>query len=119
MLPTSKEVVLATPIVRIDARALVDRDQFHATFAEKFGFFDGYGRNMDAWIDCMSTLRDTKEALTQVHIGAEDTLTILLEHYDVLRDEAPKHWRYLIECAAFLNLRAVEAGERPLIAFAF
>lgn len=45
-------------IVRIDARRIVDLDSFHDVFAEAFGFFGGYGRNMDAWIDCMSSLDD-------------------------------------------------------------
>ncbi len=79
---------MTSPVVEIDARALVSRDKFHATFAETFGFFEGYGRNMDAWIDCMGYLRKRHSGMTQFHIGADQTLTIRLNHHEVLRDEA-------------------------------
>jgi len=34
----------------------MDWETFHDEFQEKMGFFDGYGRNMDAWIDCMGDM---------------------------------------------------------------
>jgi RNAse (barnase) inhibitor barstar len=44
------------PLVRIDGTRLQSWDAFHSAFASAFGFPDFYGRNMDAWIDCMTSL---------------------------------------------------------------
>jgi hypothetical protein len=41
-------------IVRIDTRLITDWASFHDVFARSFGFPDYYGRNMDAWNDCMT-----------------------------------------------------------------
>jgi len=42
------------PFVRVDATHIRDWDNFHDVFADAFGFPDFYGRNMDAWVDCMT-----------------------------------------------------------------
>ncbi len=76
--------------VRIPAATLVGRDQFHDTFAKLFGFPPWYGKNMDAWIDCMSYLRYPDAGMTKIHISPTQTLTILIDDYEVLRDAAPK-----------------------------
>ena len=47
---------METSVVQIDARRIVDRATFHNVFAEAFGFFDGYGCNMNTWIDCLTSL---------------------------------------------------------------
>jgi RNAse (barnase) inhibitor barstar len=43
-------------LVKLDTRRIRDWDTFHDLFAEVFGFPGFYGRNMDAWIDCMTWL---------------------------------------------------------------
>ena len=45
-------------VVRLDCDRITDWDSFHAVFAEVFGFPNFYGRNMNAWIDCMTYLDD-------------------------------------------------------------
>ena len=42
------------PVVRIDGDRIVDWDTFHNVFTEAFGFPGFYGRNMNAWIDCLT-----------------------------------------------------------------
>ncbi|WP_206361205.1 barstar family protein, partial [Pseudomonas viridiflava] len=37
-----------------DANLISDWQTFHNVFAEQFGFPVFYGRNMDAWVDCLS-----------------------------------------------------------------
>lgn len=39
---------------RIDGNILADWEKFHDFFADTFDFPHYYGRNMDAWNDCMS-----------------------------------------------------------------
>jgi hypothetical protein len=53
-------------LVRLDCRRLVDWESFHTAFAEAFGFPLYYGRNMNAWIDCMSCLDEPGSGMTNV-----------------------------------------------------
>ena len=43
-----------TKNVQIDGSAISDWNSFHDIFAAAFGFPAFYGRNMNAWIDCMT-----------------------------------------------------------------
>ncbi|WP_454835628.1 barstar family protein [Pseudomonas lini] len=45
-------------MVQVDANLITDWQTFHSVFAQKFGFPGFYGRNMDAWVDCLSYLDD-------------------------------------------------------------
>lgn len=45
---------MITALVSIPADRILDWQSFHDVFAEAMGFPSYYGRNMDAWIDCMT-----------------------------------------------------------------
>jgi RNAse (barnase) inhibitor barstar len=53
-------------VVRLDCDRITDWESFHAVFAEVFGFPSFYGRNMDAWIDCMSYLDKPEVGMSTV-----------------------------------------------------
>lgn len=63
--------------LRLDAREIVDRESFHDLFARELGFPGFYGRNGDAWIDCMSCLREDC-GMTRLLLGPEEVLTLEL-----------------------------------------
>jgi Barstar (barnase inhibitor) len=46
--------VESVPVVEVPMSQINDWDTFHDTFAQALGFPDFYGRNMDAWIDCLT-----------------------------------------------------------------
>src|SRR6202035_4296049 len=50
-----KIITKTTTIVRLQGKDLLTRSTFHDTFATKLHFPSYYGRNMDAWIDVMSS----------------------------------------------------------------
>ena len=54
-------------VVRIDLDPIVDEASFHDVFAKILGFPDFYGRNLNAWIDCMSGLNDPASPMPAVH----------------------------------------------------
>ena len=56
-------------MLRIDATEIVDASTFHSVFATAFGFPPYYGRNMDAWIDCLTFLDDPSSGMTSVHVA--------------------------------------------------
>ena len=43
-------------VLEVDCRQITDWDSFHDVFARACGFPDFYGRNLNAWIDCMTYL---------------------------------------------------------------
>jgi RNAse (barnase) inhibitor barstar len=105
---------MVAPLVRIDARRIVDRESFHDVFAEAFGFFDGYGRNMHAWIDCLSDL-----GLTQITAAPGEVVTLQIDNVDDFAQRCPDLYEDLIDCAAFVNWRDVDRGLSPALAISF
>jgi RNAse (barnase) inhibitor barstar len=88
-------------VARIDARLITSWDAFHDVFASVFRFPDYYGRNMNAWIDCMSDL---------------EPVVVQIDHFDSLQVEI---CAALVDCAAFVNWRCVEAGEPTIITLSY
>ena len=67
------------PLVRIDGTRLRDWEALHNVFASEFGFPDFYGRNMDAWIDCMTSLDSPEDGLTSIHGSVSDPVVLQLD----------------------------------------
>lgn len=106
-------------MIFIDADEIVDGESFHAVFAREFGFPGFYGRNMDAWIDCMSYLDDPTAEMSSVHVAHGETLALVVENAGSLKSRCPQVFADLTECAAFVNWRCVQAGGKPLLALAY
>jgi len=106
-------------VVELDGKKLVGKEQFHNTFAETFGFPDFYGRNMDAWIDCMSSLDFPEDGMTSIHVARGKVLTLKVSNYKYLKKAGESEWLDLLECSAFVNYRRTTPGLNPLIALAF
>jgi Barstar (barnase inhibitor) len=104
--------------VKIDTRQITDRASFHQVCKEVFGFFDGYGRNMDAWIDCMSYL-DEPDGMTKFCLQKDEILHIEISETEDFNKRQPEIFDALIECTAFVNQRYLETGNKPRIALLF
>ena len=107
------------PLVRIDGRRIVDRDSFHDVFAEAFGFPSFYGRNMDVWIDCMSSLGAPADGLAEVHAPQGDVIVLQIDNAEAFARRCPRLYEEFIDCAAFVNWRLLERGKPPVLALAF
>lgn len=103
------------PIIRIDGAALIDWPSFHRVFAEAFGFPSFYGHNMDAWIDCMSSL-DADDGMTTIRGSATDPVVLRIDHARAMPKELLDA---LTESAAFVNWRRLEANEPAILLLAF
>jgi hypothetical protein len=106
----------AMPLVRVDGAQLRDWDSFHSVFASTFGFPGFYGRNMDAWIDCMTSLDAPDDGMTSVHGTATDPVVLQVDDAGVVPKEI---FDALVECAAFVNWRRLEIGEPAILMLAF
>jgi hypothetical protein len=100
------------PVVRIDARRMTNWDTFHRVFADAFGFPDFYGRNMNAWIDCMTSLDEPEDGLTSIHGSANDPVILQIDYANSLSKEL---FEAITECSAFVNWRKLEVGEPAVL----
>jgi len=105
--------------IKIDTRAIKDWKSFHEVFRKDFGFPATYGENLDAWIDCMTSLDDPTAGMSKVHAPKGGVLTLLLEHVDAFAKRCPEIMTALQDAASFVNFRRVERGETPVLALAY
>ncbi len=90
-------------LVSVDCSKIQDWNSFHNESAKVFGFPDFYGRNMNAWIDCMTSLDAPEDGMTKVHAATEHVLTLHLENIGPFREHHPDLYAAIIECTAFVN----------------
>lgn len=106
-------------VVKIDCCRIVDWQSFHDVFSRAMGFPGFYGRNMDAWIDCMSCVDDVQAGMSRVIIEPGERLTIALENASSFQRRCPEQYKALIESVAFVNDRRRETGEASVITLIF
>ena len=106
-------------VVKLDTRRIADWESFHNVFAEVFGFPAFYGRNMDAWIDCMTHLDDPSAGMMKVHAPPGGVLALELEDVDNFIHRCPDQYGAIIECAAFVNWRRIQTGESAVLALSY
>jgi len=106
-------------VIRIDGNRIHDWSTFHDVFAQVFGFPSFYGRNMDAWIDCMSYLDEPSAGMSSIHVAAGEVLSLAVDNAASFKSRCPEQFQALVESAAFVNWRVMEKGGRPLIALGF
>lgn len=100
------------PDVSLDGRRITDWKTFHAECQAVFGFPDFYGRNMDAWIDCMGGVRDD-DGMTRFSLKPDEMLCIEVLHSESLGKKAPEILEALQECSEEVNERCIESGQKP------
>jgi hypothetical protein len=105
--------------VNVDSAAIRDWDTFHDVFKAAFGFPEFYGRNMNAWIDCMTDLDDPGTGMTTVHAPPGGILVLQLEGVGDFMRRCPEQYAAVVECSAFVNWRRLEQGEDPVLALSF
>jgi hypothetical protein len=102
-------------LVRIDTTKIRDWASFHDVFSETFGFPDFYGRNMDAWIDCMTSLDDPAAGMSRIHTPAGGLVTLQLDGVDGFAERCPEQYPAVVDCCAFVNWRRIESGEPAVL----
>lgn len=105
--------------VHLDGTTITDWDSFHDQFSAVLGFPAFYGRNMDAWNDCMTYLDDPAANLASVHVPPGEVLVLSISGASAFKKKCPEIYDALLECAAFVNYRRIEAGDGALLALSF
>ena len=84
-----------------------------------FGFSPGYGKNLDALVDCLTHLDDPKAAMSRVQVLPGQLVLLAIEHADGLTRQAAEQVKSLVDVTAFVNWRRLEKKQLPILAVAY
>lgn len=110
---------MVVSIAKIECQRINDWESFHDEFDRVFGFPDFYGRNMNAWIDCLTAIDSPEDGMTRIHCENGKCLTIKLENARSFKERCPEQYAAVVECSAFVNWRRIEQGESSVLALSF
>ena len=110
---------MRSTLVKIDLDRISDWQTFHDVFAETLGFPEFYGRNMNAWIDCMTSIDEPADGLTSVHAPPGGYLVLQLENVTEFAARCPEIYDAIVDCTAFVNYRRIKVGEEPVLALSY
>ena len=106
---------MKTRIVTIPTQSIKDWETFHSIFQKVLGFPSFYGKNMDAWIDCMTYIDDPSAGMTTITIDKGDIMILKMIDAADFKKRCPDEFNDLLECSAFVNYRRIEIGEAPVL----
>lgn len=102
--------------VRLETRDITGKQSFHRVFAETMGFPEFYGHNMDAWIDCMSCLRDAGAEMSRYSVKPGEMFYLEVADSEDFHRRVPDLFRSFVGCGAVVNRRCTGRGEPPVLA---
>lgn len=106
-------------VIKIDTHCIKDWDSFHDVFMKALGFPEFYGRNMNAWIDCMSSLDCPEHGMTTVHVAPGEVMVFELSDATDFATRCPEIYNAIVECSAFVNYRRIENGEPVVLSLSY
>jgi hypothetical protein len=98
----------------LNGAAIKDEESFHAECKRAFGFPDSYGATMDAWVDCLSYLRD-EDGMSKFRLKDDEVLQIVVQHSEAMREQAEDILEEMAFCIIGINERYEDYGEKPAL----
>jgi RNAse (barnase) inhibitor barstar len=107
-------------MVKVNGNKITSWKSFHDFFARTFGFPEFYGKNMNAWMDCMNDL-DCPEygMISKLSLKKGEVLTLVITNVESFKQSNRDIYDALIECSAHINQNRILQGQQPLIFLAF
>lgn len=99
----------------LNGASILGWDTFHSESRAAFGFPDFYGHTMDAWVDCLSYLRD-EDGMTKFRLKPNEVLEIVIKDSAQMRERVPELLEEMTFCIAGINERYEDYGEKPALA---
>lgn len=103
---------MANKTVKLDFTKILDMTQVHLELKNALGFIDGYGANINALIDCLSSMRYPEEGMSEVSLGLEEFLTIEAKSFSKANELV---WDNLVIAIEEVNGREKARGRSPSI----
>ena len=107
------------PTVDIPTKRVIDWASFHDVFSEIRGFPHFYGRNLNAWVDCMTSLDSPGDGMTKIHCQSPDVVVLYLKDVKDFKSRCPEIYDAIIESSAFVNYSRLDQGEPAVLALSF
>jgi RNAse (barnase) inhibitor barstar len=106
--------------VVINTAKLSNWNSFHSYFKRTFGFPEFYGNNLNAWIDCMTSLDEPSHGMTtKITLRKGELIIFKLLNVEDSKKSSRDIYDALIESSAFVNHRRIQVGDTPLIVLSF
>ena len=100
--------------VQLNGAAIVDEAAFHLESRRAFGFPESYANSIDAWVDCLSYLRDD-ENMTALRLKPNEVLEIVIIDGPALQQRLPDLVEEIAFCIGGINERYEDYGEKPAL----
>lgn len=101
-------------VAELNGAAIVDAAAFHAQSRDAFGFPASYANSIDAWVDCLSYLRD-EENMTKFRLGPDEVLEVVITDAAAMKAAAPDLFEEVAFCIGGINERYEDYGEKPAL----
>jgi hypothetical protein len=95
----------------LNGAAIASADDFHAQSRAAFGFPEFYANTIDAWVDCLSYLRD-EENMTKFRLKPNEVLEIVIADAAQMPAELLEELTF---CVGGINERYEDYGEKPAL----
>ena len=90
--------------VTLNTAEIKNWETFHDVSARDFGFPEFYGRNMNAWIDCLTYLREG-DGMSRFVLAEGEYLYVHLPDFVTFRQREPVICLEMMECISIVNTR--------------
>ena len=111
--------VEAGGFVALTTAVIYDWRSFHRECQRALGFPAAYAGDMNAWVDCLVSLRDEGERRVGVHLGVDEMLQLELADAEGLRERVPGILEAIVDATAEVNRRYLDAGQVPALTLIF
>jgi hypothetical protein len=101
-------------LAELNGAAIVDEASFHHESRRAFGFPALYADSIDAWVDCMSYLRD-EDNMTRFRLESNEVLEIVILDADKMKAAVPDLLEEISFCVGGINERYEDYGEKPAL----
>lgn len=98
----------------LNGAAITDFASFHAACKAALGFPETYSNTMDAWVDCLSYLRDD-DGMSKFRLKPNEVLEIVIKDGAAMQAAVPDILEEVTYCVAGINERYEDYGEKPAL----
>lgn len=101
--------------IQVPEEAFFEEAVCHEAFQKAMGFSDFYGKNWDAWIDCMFSIDSPDDGMSKITVSEGESLEIEILIIDGNEYHTTITWGSFCACVAAVNGRFSGCGSETRI----